>query len=79
MTESTQVKKYLLITTHKIFYYIIQIKHMKQKFYIKKGAQLMEDTNLAYGVLGRHFTLVMKKSAPLNVSKLLSLFSFYKV
>lgn len=39
----------------------------------------MEDTNLAYRVLGMHFTLVMKKSAPLNVSKLLSLFFFYKV
>lgn len=37
MTESTQVKKYPLITINKIFQYIIQIKHMKTEILHKEG------------------------------------------
>lgn len=36
MTENTQVKKYPLITTHKIFHHIIQIKHMKTEILHKE-------------------------------------------
>lgn len=61
MTESTQVKKYPLITTHKIFSYIIQIKHMKTEILHKEGGTTNGGHKFGLWSIGKALHISYKK------------------